>query len=92
MLCKYKINLSRANMVRDASFDGTATVVTAMDPENPDTGFIEMRFTDSPTRLRGWVLYDASGARTEVELTSFETGLTLPSTLFDPDREKSRGR
>lgn len=86
------INLGRANMVEKAVFDGTATTVTARDPENPETGFIEMTFTDNPTQLRQWVIHDASGAQTTVILGAFETGMALPASLFDAGREVSRGR
>ncbi|MEM9575448.1 MAG: outer membrane lipoprotein carrier protein LolA [Pseudomonadota bacterium] len=86
------IDLTRANMVRQAEFDGTATIVTAADPDNPENGFIELTFTDNPTRLREWVIHDAAGGRTKVELGTFETGLSLPSSLFDPSRERRNDR
>ncbi len=86
------IDLTRANMVRQAQFDGTATIVTAADPDNPDTGFIELTFTDNPTQLREWVIYDAAGGQTKVELGTFETGMSLPSSLFNPDRERNSDR
>ena len=84
------IDLTRASMVRNARFDGTATIVTAFVPDEPDAGYIEMAFTDGPTRLRDWVIHDASGGQTKVVLGDFETGMDLPSTLFDADREKNR--
>lgn len=86
------IDLTRANMVRQAQFDGTATVVTAADPENPDNGYIDLTFTDSPTQLKEWVIHDATGAQTKVVLGAFETGMTLPGSLFDPDRERNSDR
>ncbi|MEE4187329.1 MAG: outer membrane lipoprotein carrier protein LolA [Roseobacter sp.] len=86
------VDLTRARMVRDARFDGIETVVTAWDPDEPDAGYIELAFTDNPTQLRSWVIHDPSGGRTEVELGPFETGMNLPGTLFDADREKSRNR
>lgn len=84
------IDLTRANMVRNARFDGEATIVTAFVPDEPDAGHIEMAFTDAPTRLRDWVIHDAAGGQTKVVLGAFETGIELPSTLFDADREKNR--
>jgi outer membrane lipoprotein-sorting protein len=86
------IDLTRARMVREARFDGTQTVVTAWNPDEPDAGYIELAFTDSPTQLRSWVIYDSTGGRTAVELGPFETGIDLPSRLFDADREKNRNR
>lgn len=86
------IDLKRSNMVREARFDGVSTVVTAFDPKEPDNGYIEMTFTDNPTRLREWVIHDASGAKTKVILGAPETGMPLPESLFDADREKTRRR
>jgi outer membrane lipoprotein-sorting protein len=86
------IDLTRANMVRNARFDGTATIVTAEDPENLENGYIELMFTDSPTQLRQWVIHDSTGAQTTVVLGEFETGMELPNSLFDADRERSLGR
>jgi outer membrane lipoprotein-sorting protein len=63
-------------------------VVTAADPDNPETGFIELTFAADPIALREWIIYDAAGGQTRVQLGEIETGLTLPSSLFDPDRER----
>lgn len=82
------IDLTRARMVRDARFDGVATTVTAYNPDEPDVGFIELTFTDNPTQLRHWVVTDSGGGRTKVALGAFETGLDLPESLFDAEREK----
>ncbi|MFK7763525.1 MAG: outer membrane lipoprotein carrier protein LolA [Roseobacter sp.] len=86
------IDLTRSNMVRDARFDGTSTTVTARDPDNPENGFIEMKFTDSPTQLEQWIITDAAGGRTTVVLDTFETGMDLPLVLFDADRAKNSDR
>lgn len=86
------IDLTRSKMVRDAQFDGTSTTVTARDPDNPENGTIEMKFTDSPTQLEQWVITDAAGGRTTIVLNTFETGMDLPSVLFDADRAKNSER
>ena len=85
------IDLARANMVRDARFDGSATIVTAEDPDNRESGTIELAFTDSPVALREWVIHDSTGSRTRVILETLETGMSLPASLFNPDLER-RGR
>lgn len=86
------IDLTRANMVQQSRFDGAATIVTASDPDNPDTGSIELTFTDSPTQLREWVIFDTTGGQTKVELGAFETGIELPGSLFSPDLERNKDR
>lgn len=80
------INLAQARMVTDHGFDGTATIVTAQDPKNPEYGSIQMSFADGPIALSQWVVNDANGGRTTVILNDFETGMTLPSSLFSADR------
>jgi outer membrane lipoprotein-sorting protein len=79
------VNLGRANMVVGHTFDGTATVVTAQDPEHPEYGRIEMMFTANPTELRKWVIYDGDGMQTSVVLGELKTGVRLSSTLFSTD-------
>lgn len=90
LILSRNIDLTRAKLVRDARFDGTSTIVTVVDPDNSDSGTLEMSFTDSPIRLEQWVIYDASGGRTTVILGEYETGMSLPNALFDPDRERKR--
>ncbi|WP_375229661.1 LolA family protein [Roseobacter sp. S98] len=80
------VNLARASMVTNHTFDGTATIVTAQDPENPEYGNIQMSFTDNPVQLRQWIVNDANGGTTTVILGEFETGMNLPSSLFSADR------
>ncbi|MEP5193642.1 MAG: outer membrane lipoprotein carrier protein LolA [Roseobacter sp.] len=86
------IDLTRAKMVREARFDGRTTVVTAEDPDNAEYGSIQLTFTDAPTMLRQWVIYDAAGGQTTVELSAFETGMDLPNALFSPERASRRDR
>ncbi len=80
------INLNTASMVTGHSFDGTATIVTAQDPKNPENGSIQMSFTDNPVQLRQWIVNDANGGQTTVILGDFATGMDLPGSLFDAGR------
>lgn len=77
------VDLDRANMVTGHGFDGTATVVTAQDPENPEYGNIQLMFTDDPVELRKWVITDGGGGQTTVVLQSLETGKALSDILFN---------
>lgn len=77
------VNLNQANMVVGHGFDGTTTVVQAQDPEHPDYGSLELMFTGDPVELRKWVVHDNGGGRTTVILGALETGMRLPSKLFD---------
>ncbi|MEM8731561.1 MAG: outer membrane lipoprotein carrier protein LolA [Pseudomonadota bacterium] len=77
-----EVDLMRANMVVGHIYDGTATIVTAQDPDSPENGRIELMFTDAPIELRKWVIHDSSGGATTVILGAMETGMPLPNNLF----------
>ncbi|KPP84318.1 MAG: Outer membrane lipoprotein-sorting protein [Rhodobacteraceae bacterium HLUCCO07] len=85
-----KVDLDRADMVVDHSYDGTATTVTAQDPEHPEYGNIQLRFTGDPVELRQWIVNDDSGSSTTVVLRELETGGDLPFRLFDIERNTRR--
>lgn len=80
------VNLARADMVVGHGFDGTATVVTAQDPENPGAGNIQMLFTANPVELRQWVINDANGSTTTMVLGELTQGGSIPNTKFDVGR------
>lgn len=76
------VDLARANMVVGHRFDGTATIVTAQDPENPEYGSIDLMFTGDPVALRKWVIHDGSGGQTTVIMGGLKTGGRLSGLLF----------
>ncbi len=86
-----RVNLGQANMVVGHSFDGTATVVTAQDPKNPDYGRIDLKFSGDPMELRSWVIHDNSGGQTTVVLGELTKGETLGSSLFSSQGGNRRG-
>lgn len=77
------VDLARANMVTGHSFDGTATVVTAQDPERPEIGNIQMLFTGNPVELRQWIINDGNGISTTVVLGALKKGGTIRNSNFD---------
>lgn len=80
------VDLGRARMVTGHSFDGTATVVTAQDPEKPEHGNIELHFTANPVELRQWVINDGNGISTTMVLGDLRTGVNIANTEFDTGR------
>jgi outer membrane lipoprotein-sorting protein len=78
-----KVNLGQARMVTGHAYDGTATVVTAQDPANPEYGNIQLKFTDSPVELRQWIINDSNGSQTTVILGELKKGGNLSNKLFD---------
>ncbi|WP_282158890.1 LolA family protein [Shimia thalassica] len=77
------VDLSRANMVVGHDYDGTATIVTAQDPEHPEYGNIQLRFTDSPVELRQWIINDGNGGRTTVVLGDTQVGIPIKNKIFN---------
>jgi outer membrane lipoprotein-sorting protein len=86
------VDLSRARMVVGHEFDGTATVVTAQDPDNPEYGTIQMLFTSDPVELRQWVINDGNGSSTTVILGEMTRGMQIPNSEFDTSRYGGGGR
>jgi len=78
------VNLDQANMVVGHSFDGVSTVVTAQDPDHPEYGQIQMKFTDNPIELRQWIITDSGGGSTTIVLAGMKTGGALSNSLFQP--------
>lgn len=86
------VNLGRARMVTGHTYDGTATIVTAQDPENPQYGNIQMKFTGSNPELRQWIINDGQGGQTTVVLGALEQGVSLQNKLFDVGSPGSANR
>lgn len=76
------VNLSRENMVTGKSYDGTATTVTAQDPEHPEYGNIQMKFTGPTPQLRQWVITNENGSQTTVVLGELTTGVQINNSQF----------
>lgn len=83
------VNLGRANMVTNKQYDGTATIVTAQDPQHPEYGNIQMKFTDNPVELRQWVINDNDGTSTTVVLGGLQSA-QIPFRYFNIDAEMSK--
>ena len=93
IILERNVNLARRNMVVGHGYDGTATTVTAQDPEHPEYGNIQLKFTENPVELRQWVVTDGQGAKTTVILGQLKPVSNLPAALFSIEREEqARGR
>ena len=90
LILERNVDLARRNMVVGHDFDGTATVVTAQDPEHPEYGTIQLKFTSNPIELRQWVIRDGQGATTTVILGQLTLGGELPASLFNIIFEEQR--
>lgn len=84
------VNLGQARMVTGHSYDGTATTVTAQDPQHPEYGNIQMVFTGNPIQLRQWVINDDAGNSTTVVLGDLRLGQSIAARMFDIRAESDR--
>ena len=84
------VDLTRSGMVVGHNYDGTATTVTAQDPDHPEYGNIQLMFTGSPVELRQWIITDGSGAETAVILGDVRTGMTYPTATFSINAEVAK--
>lgn len=85
-----RVDLGRASMVVAHDYDGTATTVTAQDPQHPEYGNIQMVFTGNPVQLRQWVINDDAGNSTTVVLGDLRLGQSIAARMFDIRAEADR--
>ncbi|WP_298498867.1 outer membrane lipoprotein carrier protein LolA [uncultured Maritimibacter sp.] len=90
LILAQNVDLARNGMVIAHRFDGTATIVTAQDPEHPEYGNIQLMFTANPIQLRQWVITDDTGAQTTTVLGELRQGGNLPDRQFSIGVEKDR--
>lgn len=81
------VDLGRARMVTGQSFDGTATTITAQDPDHPEYGSIQLVFTAEPIELRQWIVTDDLGNQTTVILNDLAKGGSIGDILFNISAE-----
>ncbi|MBL6427512.1 MAG: outer membrane lipoprotein carrier protein LolA [Maritimibacter sp.] len=93
LILAQNVDLGRNGMVVGHNYDGTATTVTAQDPEHPEYGNIQLTFTGNPTELRQWVITDDAGQQTTVVLGELRKGGTISDRNFSIVAEaESRNR
>lgn len=85
-----RVDLGQARMVTGHNYDGTATTVTAQDPQHPEYGNIQLVFTGNPIQLRQWVINDDAGNSTTVVLGDLRLGQSIASRMFDIRAEADR--
>lgn len=90
LILEPNVDLSRRNMVVGHDFDGTATVVTAQDPEHPEYGSIQLKFTANPIELRQWIVTDGQGAQTTVILGQLSRASGLSGSMFNIEHEEGQ--
>ncbi|MEZ5720959.1 MAG: outer membrane lipoprotein carrier protein LolA [Paracoccaceae bacterium] len=93
LILAQSVDLNCSGMVVGHSYDGTATTVTAQDPDFPEYGTIRIDVHGQSRRARQWIITDGSGAETAVILGDVKTGMSYPTATFSINAEVAkRGR
>lgn len=82
-----KVDFTRSNMVVGHRDDGTATTVTVQDPQHPEYGNIQLKFTGNPVQLRQWVITNDAGSQTTVILGDLKKGIQIGAAPFSIQNE-----
>lgn len=85
-----KVDFTRSNMVVGHRDDGTATTVTVQDPQHPEYGNIQLKFTGNPVQLRQWVITNDAGSQTTVILGDLKKGIQIGAAPFSIQNEINR--
>ena len=88
LLLGSRVDLSDESMVAGHfENENGLTVVTAKDPQNPETGSLALYFSPEPLALTQWVLTDESGQKTGVALGRLDREDEQPNWFFSVRRE-----
>lgn len=77
------IDFNRSKMIVGHKEDGEATVVKVQDPEHPEYGNIQLKFTGNPVQLRQWVITNDAGQQTTVIMQELKKTNSIPSSKFN---------
>ncbi len=92
VILRRNVDLSTANMITAHTANEVTTTVTAQDPEHPENGHIDLKFTDHPIELRQWIVTDESGNQTTVILADIERDLDINGVLFSVPIEVQKSK
>ena len=95
VLVKDRVNLSDGMEVTRVRRQPGVLELSIVDPDNRDQGFITLVFSDPPLELRQWLVTDAQGQVTSVQLRDAVRNIDLEAKLFvfnDPPAASRRDR
>lgn len=82
LLLRPDLRLSGDVTVTAFSHEGNALRITLVRTAAPGEGSLTLVFDASPLALRAWVVRDAQGRETRIELSAISTPPALPDSLF----------
>ncbi|NVN04392.1 outer membrane lipoprotein carrier protein LolA [Asaia spathodeae] len=88
LLLRPDLRLSGDVTVTGFQHDKGLVQVTLVRTATPSEGSLTLIFADSPLTLRSWVVKDAQGRETQIDLFDVAANPTLPDTLFALPKEQ----
>ncbi len=85
------VQLNRSNLLLSHTEQGDKTVVVLQDPEHPEYGNIELKFSANPVTLREWVINNDAGGQTRVLLNDLSETQIGARQFNIPQEIKARG-
>ena len=90
LILRDQIDLLNSGAVQRVVKSGSRTTLMAVDPNERDTGSLELVFDENPLALREWVTINPQGQRTTVRLNSMQQNVELPRRMFSIQAEARR--
>jgi outer membrane lipoprotein-sorting protein len=81
-LLRSDLKLSGDLRVNDVYSKDGFSYLTFTQTDDPDAGSVQLVFSEIPYQLRKWIVTDAQGAITEIELKNMERDMDLKDSLF----------
>lgn len=81
-LLRSDLKLSGDLTVNDVYSKDGFSYLTFTQTDDPDAGSVQLVFSEIPYQLRKWIVTDAQGAITEIELKNMERDMDLKDSLF----------
>ncbi len=90
LILRDRIDLLNTGAVQRIRKSAAQTTLVAIDPDDPDSGTLEMVFSENPLALTQWVTTNPQGQRTTIQLASMEQNMDLPRNMFSIEQEVLR--
>ncbi|MEL6125606.1 MAG: outer membrane lipoprotein carrier protein LolA [Pseudomonadota bacterium] len=76
------VDLTDEDMVQAVNREAGLIRITALDPDRPEIGTIELVFRDNPLALAEWIVTNEAGERTNVLLSDMVRDVSIPRRRF----------
>jgi outer membrane lipoprotein-sorting protein len=86
MLLRKNIKLERDTRILSLSSSDNSATVTIADKSGQSAGHIQLFFSMPEVELKEWVITDAQGLNTRIEIANLEYRKKLASSLFEPTK------